>query len=229
VARYFDGVDDNVSIGSPSVLNLPGTTLRTFCVWIRAKTKSNFNVFFTSDINLASGVQFRLQLDGSASQKIQSNIRNSGGTDVPIVSTTVPVVGTWYFVAGTYDGTTHRLFINAVQENSQVMTPTSNNLDAGVWVGRYSGAGALWNGDIAHASIYKNVSLTSSQLKQIMYFPGSITNGLVGYWPLLGGSPEPDYSGNKNNGTVTGATVSADNPPINGMFTVPKPELAQVF
>jgi hypothetical protein len=38
--------------------------------------------------------------------------------------------------------------------------------------------------------------------------PASLTNGLVGYWPFCGNAN--DASGNGNNGTVSGATLTAD-------------------
>jgi hypothetical protein len=53
--------------------------------------------------------------------------------------------------------------------------------------------------------------------------PSTVRQGsLVGYWPLDGiQSPEPDLSKNKNNGTLTGTSLSAG-PPI-AMFSPRKP------
>ena len=57
-----------------------------------------------------------------------------------------------------------------------------------------------------------------------MNYPASITSGLKFYYPLFGiNSPELDFSGNKNNGTVSGALFSSSNPPISSIFVIPKP------
>lgn len=57
--------------------------------------------------------------------------------------------------------------------------------------------------------------LTIEEINEIMHKPGSIRDGLVGFWTLTDdGSTQRNLSGIGNNGTVTGATNSADGPPI---------------
>jgi hypothetical protein len=67
-----------------------------------------------------------------------------------------------------------------------------------------------FKGSIAEVG-YWNTLLNQNEIAALQsgVSPNKIRRGsLVGYFPLYGaGSPEPDYSGNKNNGTLTGTTT----------------------
>jgi hypothetical protein len=73
-----------------------------------------------------------------------------------------------------------------------------------------------WAGRLADAAIWNTV-LSSTEITALANGarPNTIRSGnLVGWWPLDGlQSPEPDLSGNANNGTLTG-TSSAFGPPF---------------
>lgn len=58
--------------------------------------------------------------------------------------------------------------------------------------------------------------LSLGQIQQQQFHPHKIPS-LVGFWDLYGTGTQPDYSGNGNNGTVTGATV-ADHVPLGPLF-----------
>src|SRR5207248_157365 len=57
-----------------------------------------------------------------------------------------------------------------------------------------------------------NQALNATQVSQIKNAPGSVTSGLIGYWPMMGGVTEGDRSGQANNGTITGTSVSSSGP-----------------
>lgn len=72
---------------------------------------------------------------------------------------------------------------------------------------------AAFPGRIAIVSLL-NVKLTLAEIQMWQFTPRVLPN-MIGMWVLgyNGTSTQPDYSGNANNGTVTGATVS-DHVPI---------------
>ena len=75
-----------------------------------------------------------------------------------------------------------------------------------------------FNGRMAHFQMFSR-KLRGVEILSMSRIPGSIPRGLVSYIPMIGGSPEPDYSGLGNAAAVTGAEyVAEDNPPILGMF-----------
>jgi hypothetical protein len=64
----------------------------------------------------------------------------------------------------------------------------------------------IWNRALTQQEI---TNLYNSSLPQTACLPANVpTNGLVGYWPFCGNAN--DESGNGNNGTVNGATVTTD-------------------
>lgn len=80
-------------------------------------------------------------------------------------------------------------------------------------IGNNTGATRTFDGRIACLSIYNRV-LTAGEIKLLMYRPLAPLSGLVGLWPLWGGSTaEPDLSGYGSHGTLTGTLTSAA-PPV---------------
>jgi hypothetical protein len=87
------------------------------------------------------------------------------GTNAAAVEgTSTPADGTWVHIAGTYDGTTFRLYVNATQEATASSTGVLFNSPDSVEIGRH-GYGALdeTNGSIAQPRIY-NRALTASEV-----------------------------------------------------------------
>jgi hypothetical protein len=74
---------------------------------------------------------------------------------------------------------------------------------------------SAFKGRIAIAAIFNRV-LTLGELQSWQFHP-RVMSGCVGFWQLgyNGTSTQPDWSGNGNNGTVTGATLS-DHVPLRG-------------
>jgi hypothetical protein len=126
--------------------------------------------------------------------------------DYSIQSQPGTIQNTWYFITGTYSGTTQDLYINGALINSNSLSTTvspSTTLEIGECL--YWWCNNQWfNGSIANVQIY-NTSLSASQV-QALYQEG--IGGapidpmyLVGWWPLNGNAN--DYSGNNNNGQAT--------------------------
>ncbi len=81
-----------------------------------------------------------------------------------LLSTTHPAQGVWYHIVGTYDGTSTKLFVNGVQENSITQTGTINTSGVELNIGRRSNlADRYFNGDIDEVAIY-NRTLTPAEI-----------------------------------------------------------------
>jgi hypothetical protein len=107
------------------------------------------------------------------------------------------------------------------------------------WIG--FATGQALQGNMADTALW-NVVLSATEIAALakgIRPPQVRPAALIGYWPLDGlQSPEPDLSGNRNNGTLTG-TVNAFGPPIRPItprmrklqfapFTVPPPLMGQI-
>lgn len=217
MARDFDGLDDDIDVTWGID---PNTTTFTLVGWVKA---DSFNG--TSNCVIAQ------QLDGTgAGRTILSAINSSGNYKLETViggvstpgSTTLST-GVYYHVAVTTSSTgsgTVNIYLNGVLDGTSTRDPEAAN--GHLRFGRHkspSTSNEEWDGRMAHFLCY-NRTLSAAEIKQCMYYPGSIKNGLVFYLPLFGSaSPEPDYSGNGKSGTLENGTASStDNPPINGLY-----------
>src|SRR3990167_4230892 len=92
-------------------------------------------------------------------------------------------------------------------------TPVDRSADDAAIGNRDATASNGFSGFLALIAIWDRV-LSLDELVSIQFRP-RVTNGCVGFWCLgyNGTGTQPDWSGNANNGTVTGATV-ADHVPI---------------
>lgn len=134
--------------------------------------------------------------------------------------------GTWYFVAITFDGGsgsgTPRVYSGtdpsdfALDNSGSSVDFPAGTTDTEISIGAYwsSDLSNGYDGQLAHAHMY-NRALSLEELKQIMAVPGSIQNGLEGYYPMFTTSPLVDLSGNGNDATQTGSLgTSTDGPPV---------------
>lgn len=133
--------------------------------------------------------------------------------------------GTWYHLAWSYSsgsmlsGSTG--YIDGVSKTlSDVFkgneTPAAIDTSTSPFrLGDRGNASDFMDGKVAYFHAYNTV-LTQDEILEVMYKPGSVTNGLQAYFPLVGSSSEfiNDISGNGWDGTNNGATESFEGPPV---------------
>jgi hypothetical protein len=127
-----------------------------------------------------------------------------GGTLYPVSTTLTLSPGTWYFVAGSYSGSTLTACINTVCSTASQTGSISNSINL-FDIGTKDTSSLFFKGNIVNVQIY-NASLSTNSI-QALYFEGiggvpiNLRN-LAGWWPLNGNTN--DYSGVGNNGQGTG-------------------------
>jgi hypothetical protein len=158
------------------------------------------------------------------------------GSDFPnAVSTTTVQTNQWYHVAGTFDGSDLRLYINGALE-ATTHSPGSLHANTSPFnVGLVNGGGGSaksFQGQIADLSFW-SVARSQSQIQSDMAhtLSGSETD-LAGYWQLSAApnGTVTDLSSNNNNGTtsdpaltgapVTGGTISIQGGTFSGTGTI---------
>lgn len=235
MSRNFDGVDDKVDYGnilafertdtfSFSIWYKPGTSSPTvnYCIFSKEQGSGNFTGYALLVLGATAGDPYRINLTSVPGNGIQANYTRTNDTN-------------WHHLVMTYSGNSALSGVN-LYEDSVLLTPTSflDFLTTSIVTTttlQIANRDANNNPGLMKASCMEvfNRVLSLNEINQIRIFPGSIKNGQVLFSPLWGGSPEADYSSNGRVGTVTGATVSADNPPINGISLIPSPQTIQVF
>jgi hypothetical protein len=215
---------DRVTYGNPG--NLTEASAVSFAVWFQLST-------FTAGRRLMSksaqdgngGPAFSL----TGTDELQMTFTKSSVNALANSNTLTVGTGVWYCAIGVYDpaDTQPRIYFGSLTApiaevgyaaGATIGSGTSNST-ANLVVGNQANAGPTLalQGDIARAAaVYAVMTLADMQRWQFKTQPLANCK-LLTYPGLFGTGTQPDYSGNGNHGTVTGATVTAP-PPLSAPF-----------
>jgi hypothetical protein len=226
MARNF--VSNNIDISSGLGL---GTKPITLVAWAANSSLTNSGIFSVGQNSGGVNNRVFVELDNIASSNLFSITQYISGTSSFVRgATNNPFNGTWTHFAGVLVASGSSLvYVNGVQDGSNAISTSSitgmNHATIGAVVDASGSPVNFFSGRIADVAAY-NVALTATEIAALAKGarPYQIRpSGLVGYWPLDGlQSPEPDLSGNKNNGALTG-TAAAFGPPL-APFTRTRPQ-----
>lgn len=137
-------------------------------------------------------------------------------------SSSTPSLNEWNHYAVTYNSSSASNRATLYQ-NAQVYTSSTGSnpngtreSDSGVdfVIGNSDDESGSFLGNLAYVQAWDR-ALSVAEINESMRKPGSIRNGLVGFWPLTdGGSTMRNLAGFGNSGTVSGATESFEGSPI---------------
>jgi hypothetical protein len=175
---------------------------------------SRINQYDASSTN-----NFHLALDGSPTFLTGGALGNTSNNWISVGSS-ISVINEWDYYVISYHQGVARYFVNGIINDSVVTT--YNNSTSILAIGdRHNAPNYEFNywGDIDDIAIY-NRALTQEEVTALYTgepinpptacnpLPTNLHNGLVGYWPFCGNAN--DESGNGNDGTVNGATLTED-------------------
>jgi hypothetical protein len=194
----------SIDSNGPAIAGLQ-TANYTVMAWVK-RTSNALDGWICELKASGSGDRGILFLGGN----IQSRARNSGGT---VVAATVaqPSAGTWYHAAGSYDGTTLRLFINGTQVATAALTAPLKTTSTGSHL-----LDALGSDTIIDDVRYYDTALAAGEISTLMATPvtgasttvsGTVAGTLSGFTGAFVGSA-------RATGSVTGSL-----PPLAGAFT----------
>jgi len=226
----FNGTSSEVDF-STSDLELGSGNKMTVTAWIKWSNKTTCgswaNIVALNDKNGSSGDvgQFWLQ-HSTSNSNFEFAVQNTAGTRTYIGGTTDPSVGTWYHVAGVYDGSYIYLYVNGVLEGKTAQTGNINNFQGNFKLefGKWANSGDSYrrfNGDIDEVTIW-NTALTQTQIRTNMCLKlKGNESGLVGYWRMneSSGTTVTDFTSNARNGTSLNTTISMSGAPIGDAST----------
>ena len=157
-ALMFNGVDQMVTVPANPVLNL--TTGMTLEAWVYPTSVTNWrNVAMKEGSNDLAYALYA----SDASSKPQAAVNMGAGQLV--ASSTAPLqANTWSHLATTFDGSTHRLFVNGVQVGSVAAAGALWQTTAPFRIGGNSLWGGWFDGAIDDMRVYNRaLSLTEIQ------------------------------------------------------------------
>lgn len=225
--RLFNGSTDLIKIVNHAKLDNLGPM--TFSLWYRPLSAGGGPNFGTivckNNSNSFTNGCWVFQHNGSLGQIV---FQKNFGTQKLITQTAGnPIAALIYqHLAVTWDGS--KVSANAHIYRNLIETQYGGATDGigaiqddgihSLYIGNTGNAQLGANGEVAFLQIF-NIVLSLAQIAQTMRIPGSVQDGLVGFWPMQGeSSKEIDYSGNSYYGTLTGTSKSIAFPQINGIF-----------
>jgi Concanavalin A-like lectin/glucanases superfamily len=227
LARSFNGTSDFIySAPGALITNVP----LTFACWFQTSTAGPAILMFAcngaspSDATTASQFEPVLCVNND-SNKLQGGWFDLSTGHEEVIGSSAVNDGGWHHALITIpNGGNLQLYLDGASLGT-VSVPSPQQRATQLFLG--DGTGATWpnlnaghnyfNGNMADPAVWNTV-LNSTQISNLASGQRANTIGananLVGYWPILGQSPEPDKSGNGNNGVLTGTTVVAGPPSL---------------
>lgn len=164
--RSFDGTNDDMT---GSYNKLTGTTPRTFNVWINSTDTANYRDILTYGTeSQAEFWHWRQNNNGKLWIQIQGP-----ATPNNIESNATLSSNTWHMATITYDGTTTRLYQDAVLVGEDNLIATTTGTANGMHWGSYLGASEFWQGQMDEIGVWTR-ALNQSEII-LIYHSG---NGL---------------------------------------------------
>ena len=206
---YFNGLNNKVGVYDHPVLN-PSDAM-TLEAWIHAETWAG-SIWAGNIISKQGGSPDRgYGLTAGENGRLEFTLAIDNAWEA-VNTPQILGLNTWYHVAGVYDGTTIKIYVNGLLQNSVDVTGTFSPSSGVVlnfgenpsWTQRY------FNGDIDEVRIW-NIARTATEIQQNMSIPLTGSEpGLVGYWTMNEGSGNITYdqTANGNNGTLINMDAS---------------------
>jgi N-acetylneuraminic acid mutarotase len=212
-ALSFNGSSDFVTV--PTSPSLNPTSQITVEAWIKpnAIDASYDGILGTWDDVSGNNRTYLLWINNG---KVEFYVSHTGSDYPSVASVTTLQPGTWYHLAGTFDGTDLKLYINGSLEATTNSPGTINTNSSPFTIGRTDGLSRTnnyFNGIIGQVSVW-NIARTQSAIQATLgqALAGNET-GLADYWPMDEGTGVTlfDKAAQLANGSLGGG-VAADQP-----------------
>ena len=150
-AGAFDGVSTFTSISSgSSAFNL--TNAVTMVAWVKMTTGG------ADEKVISKRPSYVLTVFNTNIPETEVFISTASNDDRGVAGGTTMATGTWYQVAGTYDGTTIKTYVNGVLDRQLAASGNMDTVTYPLTLGRSADtAVAYWNGLIDDARVYNRV------------------------------------------------------------------------
>ncbi len=205
MARNFPNAGDIVSVTPGAIVNVP----LSFSAWVYPVATASTRAVWGQPANNTGVLEIRLQQATGIVDLIKQ------GVALVLSSTATAANGAWSHIGITDSGTAQKIYINAGTPATSSQAISYATITTAYTIGQGFGSAESWGGRIADLALWSAV-LTAGEITSLAggIRPYNVRKtSLYGYWPLDGlQSPEPDLSGSKFNGTLTG-TAFAPGPP----------------
>ena len=199
----FDGVDDYILLPNGSMV----TSAWTLEFWIKPNSPGNSERIFLQGEDGYAGRQIMALWD-TDHLEFRTSTSGAAGTPQIATGTIADDNSTWTHVAWTYNGSTHKAYVNG-RDSSGTVIGSNLGITGPSYIGTWAADGAkCFTGCIDEVRLWSD-DLTQAEIADSMYvaLSGAEAN-LVGYWRLdeSSGDYARDYSGDDNHGLLVNMT-----------------------
>jgi hypothetical protein len=218
---YISDRNSNISSaiqGGSGYITCPSTVFQfnrdqtfTASIWFTIEVNSNGGRLLSNESTGEYYGNFRIASYGNGELAVQYGDYINDSLETSI----------WHHYVYTYNNRSEQLFVDGTLKYTNYDNDNAVlNFNSPFTIGaKASPAFDTWNGNIDDIAIY-NRALTTEEITALYTgepvspptacnpLPSNLQNGLVGYWPFCGNAN--DESGNGNDGTVNGATLTED-------------------
>lgn len=213
----FDGVNDLVNCGNALNSVLDPLNKVTVEAWVKPSTNTGLGVIVGNYASPTGGQMQLLLRRDNASYTFW--VSGTSGVFKVVTATNSVVLNTWQHVAGVWNGSDLKIYINGVLAGTTTgvtdssFFTTSNNL----WIGNNQAASPeRFTGDIDEVRLW-NIALTQIDIQDLMNCEAQAQPELLAYYKFNQGNDSgintsttslTDSSGNGYTGTLSGFTLS---------------------
>lgn len=226
--RFNDVASTYISLGDLSSARFQDLSAWTYLCFWRHETVTDERCFISkwTAVTAQKHAFFRTEKATPTHLEIYLNDTNF------ITTTATFSTNTWYFFAITNDGTgtnginvyVYNMAGTLVSSESGDHPGDPSDLTAPLIIAARGTSEDRMDGDLAYQA-YFTEEFTQAEVKAFLINPYQILsqkrNNCVFFLPLNGSSPEVDYSGNRNNGTVSGSPILSPMPPLSAFISKP--------
>lgn len=209
MARNFAGNSTlhNLTLGDPADLRFR-KAMTVFCRF-KPDVVAGANRAMAGKLGGAGQRSWVLYQNATGTVNFQVSV-NGGANTVGATSVTLVSVGTWYGLGGVFiPGRAVQCFVNGVLEASTATSGTTQHTDNGLdaHIGGRGDSIDGYDGDLAEFVLY-DFALTPAEMA-LLYRggPALLPYRPLRYYPIIGATPEPDWSGHRDV-PVVGTTVA---------------------
>ena len=186
-ARVFPGSGGASLVGSSASDFSPGSNSFSFSFWVKlsATAGGGYEGLLAKSVVGPSNVEWMVYRDSD--NKLRFSVSSNGSTLTTVTWASALSTGTWYFVAGEWDGTNIKLSLNgATFQTTSFSGPIHSNTQP-LNMGLIGGSGNPLDGNIDEVGIWMGRALTQTEVGQLYNGGAGLPFGSFGN----GGTPTP--------------------------------------
>tara|TARA_R110002020_G_scaffold12642_2_gene46212 strand:- start:1930 stop:5451 length:3522 start_codon:yes stop_codon:yes gene_type:complete len=204
-ALSFDGDTNYMKVLDHSSLDF--TSNMTLEGWVKSTGTDSFQ-----HIVCKEGGYYFISLYNTGGGDVRAFFRIYEGANIDVTGTTDINDGRWHHVAGTYNSTSMKLYVDGKLEGETANTDAIHTSATNLFIGSNDASTNMLTGDISRVSVWSS-ALTNKQVRDLMFqdFASATTTNCQGWWQFdEGEGTTVADKKNSNDGTLYGNNIWAD-------------------